>query len=110
MNLKALLVAAALGTTAIAGVAGAQTVTLPNGTTVNAPVAQTANPNYRLRGERGSSRNIAGVRHRLERLIDELQRDRRDYGGHREQAIDLMGQARNQLLQAEEYDRSHPNQ
>ena len=61
-----------------------------------------------LRGERGSNHNIHWVRRRVETLIDELQRDQRDYGGHREQAIDLMQQARNQLLQAEQWDASHP--
>jgi len=46
--------------------------------------------------ERGD-RNLLEVRRRLETLIDQLQRDPRDYGGHREQAVDLMSQARAQL-------------
>ncbi|MBC5816612.1 MAG: hypothetical protein GIW97_08735 [Candidatus Eremiobacteraeota bacterium] len=111
MNIKALLATGILATTLVAGAASAQTVTLPNGTTVNGPIGQNASSNMRnRRGERGSNKNIHQVRARLERLIDELQRDRRDYGGHREQALDLMNQARNQLLQAEAYDRAHPGQ
>ena len=46
--------------------------------------------------ERGD-RNLLAVRSRLETLIDQLQRDPRDYGGHREQAVDLLSQARAQL-------------
>ena len=61
-----------------------------------------------LRGERGSNRNIHWVRRRVETLIDELQRDQRDYGGQREQAIDLLQQARQHLLAAEQWDASHP--
>src|SRR5579863_5655496 len=63
-----------------------------------------------LRNEGGSARNLHHVRQRLESLISELQRDQRDYGGHREQAIDLMQQARGQLIQAEQYDATHPGQ
>ena len=108
MNIRALLATGVLATTLISGAASAQTVTLPGGATINGPIGQNA-PN-RLRGERGSVRNIRNVRIRLERLIDELQRDQRDYGGHREQAIDLMQKARQQLLQAEAYDATHPAQ
>lgn len=64
---------------------------------------------YNLRGERGSARNLLFVRTRLEALIDQLQRDRRDYGGHREQALDLMQQARVQIIDAIEWDATHPN-
>lgn len=110
MNIKALIATGALATSLIAGAASAQTVTLPNGATINGPISQNAATNPRLRGERGSVRNIRAVRVRLERLIDNLQRDRHDYGGHREQALDLMSKARNQLLQAEAYDGTHPGQ
>jgi hypothetical protein len=61
-----------------------------------------------LRTERGSRLNIRHVRQRLETLIDELQRDQRDYGGHRIDAINLMQQARAQLIQAEQWDAAHP--
>lgn len=60
-----------------------------------------------LRGEYGSARNLIGVRRRLEVLIDQLQRDQRDYGGHRVSAVADMQQARAQLDEAIEYDRSH---
>jgi inosine/xanthosine triphosphate pyrophosphatase family protein len=63
-----------------------------------------------VRGERGSGHNLMLVRRRLEKLIDELQRDQRDYGGHRIAAIDAMQQARAQLDEALEYDRAHPGQ
>ena len=59
------------------------------------------------RGEYGSARNLLWARTRLEGLIDQLQRDQRDYGGHRVAAIANMQQARAQLDQAIEYDRGH---
>lgn len=62
------------------------------------------------RGERGSARNLLYVRRRLEALIDQLQRDRHDYGGHRVDAVSAMQQARAQLDEAIEYDRAHPGQ
>jgi len=60
-----------------------------------------------VRGEYGSARNLQWARTRLEGLIDQLQRDKRDYGGHRVAAIANMQQARAQLDQAIEYDRGH---
>lgn len=60
-----------------------------------------------LRGERGSAHNILSIKTRLERLIDQLQRDRRDYGGHREAAIDDLQKARVQLEAAVNYDATH---
>ena len=113
MNIKAIIVSAALATSLIAGAAGAQTVTLPNGTSVNGVLGQqTPAPNHNQgrRGERASNRSIVQDRKRLERVIDNLQRDQRDYGGHRAQAVEFLQQARNQLLQAEQYDRQHPGQ
>ncbi len=67
--------------------------------------AQTMAP---TRGELRSAANIVWVRRRLEGLIDQLQRDQRDYGGHRIAAIGAMQQARVQLDQAIDYDRAHP--
>ncbi|MBV8726580.1 MAG: hypothetical protein JO233_02250 [Candidatus Eremiobacteraeota bacterium] len=100
MYFKPLLVSGLLATALIAGAATTQT----------APAAaQTvAAPNPYLRGERGSARNIYRVRIRLERLIDQLNNDQRDYGGHRVAAIQLMQQARQQLLLAEQWDLQHP--
>jgi len=101
MYFKPLLVS---GLLAIALVAGAAT------TQTTPAAAQTigATPNAYLRGERGSARNIYRVRIRLERLIDELNNDQHDFGGHRVQAIQLMQQARQQLLLAEQWDLQHP--
>lgn len=102
MNFKALLVSVVTAGALIAGAAGAQTVTLPNGQTA---VTQ---PNPYVRGERGSARNLYRVRIRLERLIQQLQNDQHDYGGHRLQAIQYMQQARQEILLAEQWDLQHP--
>ncbi len=111
MNFKALIAIGALSTALIAGAASAQTVTLPNGTTVTSPVAQMSPmPGNHMRGEWRSNRNIRAVRTRLERVIDSLQRDRHDYGGHRELALDALQKARAELLAAEQYEQSHPGQ
>lgn len=61
-----------------------------------------------MRGQWRSNYNIHNVRIRLENVIDTLQRDRHDYGGQRVQAIQLLQQARQHLLEAEQYQRSHP--
>lgn len=62
------------------------------------------------RSEWGSGRNLVAVRHDLEGLIDQLQRDNRDYGGHRIAAVNELQEARGQLTDALQYDRSHPGQ
>ena len=107
MNLKPILFSALLVAGSIAGVASAQTTSQPN-TSVQVAQAYYTPPPAGLRGERGSARNIYQIRIRLEHLIDELQRDQRDFGGHRVQAIELMQQARQQLLLAEQWDLQHP--
>ncbi len=53
------------------------------------------------RGQGGSNQNVLGVRRWVEGMIDQLQRDERDYGGHRVAAIDAMQRARGELLAAE---------
>ena len=63
----------------------------------------------RRSGQNRSDRNIAKVRHHLEKVIDELQNDQHDYHGHREAALDLLRQAREQLLDAEQFDSKHPD-
>lgn len=60
-----------------------------------------------LRGEGASAHNLMYVRRRLEALMDQLQRDQRDYGGHRVAALNDLQQARAQLDEAIEYDRTH---
>ncbi len=105
MNVKGILKTALLVTAFAAGaigISGAQTVA-PN-------TAARTFYNQHLRGERGSAINVIRERRRLEQVIDALQRDNHDYGGHRVQAIALLVQARAQLDEAIEYDRAHPNQ
>lgn len=63
--------------------------------------------NWGHRGQGGSNSNIWGVRRWVENLIDQLQRDERDYGGHRVTAINDMQQARNELVAAEAYAKAH---
>ncbi len=65
-------------------------------------------PQHPTRGETGSARNIKKVEHMLERLIDELQHDQRDYGGYRVKAIAALQQARADLDQALQWDATHP--
>jgi len=99
MKLKAFfLVAALLSTLSFANLAGAQTVPVRN-----------AAPAH-LRGERGSARNLLAVRRRLEGLIDQMQRDQRDYGGNREKAIDALQAARGDIQAAIDWDATHPGQ
>lgn len=95
MNVRLIALVAAVATTALGSVASAQQISV--NPAVGAP----------LRGGRGSDRNIRLEMRKLEQTIDMLQRDRRDYGGHREQAIDLLQRARQQLEEALEYDNSH---
>jgi hypothetical protein len=59
--------------------------------------------NWGMRGQGGSNSNLMSVRRWVENMIDQLQRDQRDYGGHREQAIDDMQRARNELIAGERY-------
>lgn len=60
-----------------------------------------------LRNGRGSDQNLRADIRRLERVIDMLQRDQHDYGGHRVQAIQLLQQARAQLNEGLQFDRGH---
>lgn len=100
MNARLLVITGALaGTIAGSGIAVAQST---------APIPVQASPAMHLRGERGSARNIIVVRRRLEAMIDQLQRDQRDFGGHREKAVDLLQQARAELNAAIQYDATHP--
>jgi len=104
--------AALLGTTAlaeagapIAGPAGPISTPMPPGP---APRPSTS-PGLWRRNEGNSERSIRRVRRHLEKVIDELQHDQNDYNGHRAQAMTLLQQAREQLLEAEQYDSAHPN-
>ena len=57
-------------------------------------------------GQHASNSDIWHERRRVEIAIDHLQNDARDYGGHRERAIDLLQRARRELLDAEQFARS----
>ena len=79
-------------------------------------LAQTTAPNQMPpgqkppgRGEYSSGRNIRRVHQMLERAIDELQHDQRDYGGYRVKAIADLRQAREDLMEALKWDKSHPS-
>jgi hypothetical protein len=57
------------------------------------------------RGDAASDRDLRYVSMWVGSMIDQLQRDQRDYGGHRIAAISAMQAARIQLAEAERYDR-----
>jgi len=103
MNITMLLRTALIATVIAVGSLGAA----PAQNTMAAPKAVQGT---HLRGERGSARNLLRIRKQLERDIDQMQHDRRDYGGHRELAVDALQKARQQIEDAIEYDRAHPNQ
>ena len=52
----------------------------------------------------GSDQNLRVERRRIEGVIDQLQRDQHDYGGHRVRAIADLQQARAELDAALQYD------
>jgi hypothetical protein len=102
MERKAFISAAA----GLSGILAATSAALavPSGA---APIQTMApNPNGTTRpyqrNEQHSNENIRRVRRHLEKVIDELQHDNHDYGGHRVQALQLLEQARQQLLDAEQ--------
>ena len=97
MNVRLIVLSAAIAGTALTTAASAQ-LQQPQ------PYAVSA---QHVRGNRGSDQNIRREFRRLEQVIDGLQRDQRDYGGHRVQAIQALQQARQQLEEALEYDRTH---
>ncbi len=98
MNVRLIVLSAALAGTALTTVASAQQQPQPQPYAMNA---------HHLRGNKGSDQNIRREYRKLEQVIDGLQRDQRDYGGHRAQAIEALQQARRQLDEALEYDRTH---
>lgn len=93
MHLRLIALGAALAGTAAGSVAAAQNLPL------NAP------PAMQQRSERGSDANLRASRRRLEALIDQLQRDRHDYDGHRVKAIQDLQMARGEIDAALQFDR-----
>jgi len=96
-----LATAAGLGAS-IAAVSAALGAPVPVGSTPT-PSA-TMQPRTHRRNGAASNHNIHEIRKHLERVIDELQHDQHDYAGHRLKALDLLNQARQELLLAEQSD------
>jgi hypothetical protein len=71
--------------------------------------AQNAPMTPHVRGERQSAQDITHVERRLKRIIASLNRDQRDYGGHRANAINLLNQADAQLEAALAFDATTPH-
>ncbi len=59
--------------------------------------------------QKRSNYSVANVDGALRRIIGHLQRDTRDYGGHRAAAINLLEQASNDLTAAAQVPETHPN-
>ena len=121
MTFRSLVAAAALlSTVSFAGVASAQTVTVPPGGPNQPPVSAPGGPNPGYptgntpaagrRGQGKATYNIGREAKRLNKIIGLLQRDERDYGGHRARAIDMLRQAQAELQQAVDWDRAHTGQ
>jgi len=66
------------------------------------------NGNNGIRNQRGSTQNLMNVRSHVEAAIDALNRDRSDYGGFKERAIDKLQAARQELEAAVDFIRN-PN-
>ena len=60
-----------------------------------------------LRPDCASDANLNLVRRNIEHIIDVLQRDLGDYGGHRVKAISLLQRGRESLKDAIQYDDTH---
>lgn len=89
-----LLAAASAALAAPVGSAG-------GGVPVGAP-SPAPSPKHWHRNESKSNKNIREIRKHLDKVIDELQHDQHDYAGHRARALDLLQQARQELLLAEQ--------
>jgi hypothetical protein len=96
MNFRLLALVGALAGVAFGSAASAQTIAQ----NVGHP------PAMHLRNGANSDRNLRQVRRRLEGMIDQLQRDQRDYDGHRVKAIADLQQARAEIDAALQYDNS----
>jgi hypothetical protein len=108
MERKGFLTAAIGAATAMA--ATALTAAAAPGSVV-APATMAPRPRSSgMQGEYWSNRNVSRTRIKLEHVIDDLNRDQHDYGGHRVRALDLLRQARQELLAAEAFEKAHPNQ
>jgi hypothetical protein len=96
--LTGVLLAATIGT------AFAQTVVPPPVTPPVAPPGTNIPVSAR---QFDSNHNIGHAANRAGRVMEALQRDERDYGGHRVNAINDLGNARNELMAAEQFAETH---
>jgi len=60
-----------------------------------------------LRGDCASDINLNVVRRNIEHIMDVLQHDNGDYGGHRVAALRLLASGREMLKDAIQYDSTH---
>jgi hypothetical protein len=88
MNLKAIIVTALISTTIGATGAGIASAQMD-------------------RGQYGSNQNMRVIDGRLAGIIGQLNHDDRDYGGHRQAAVNDLQSARNQIVAAEQFARQH---
>ncbi len=58
-------------------------------------------------GQMASDADLMRVHHELEAVIQELSRDKHDYGGHKGKAEALLNDARRELIEAENFAREH---
>ena len=100
---------ATLALTALGFGAGAAFTSQASAQTVAQPGQAGAMMPHHLRGEHRSAQDIAHVERRLKRIIASLNRDQRDYGGHRVNAINLLNQADQQLEAAIQVDATTPH-
>ena len=77
--------------------------------TATAFAATTAAFGQTHHGESGSATNLLEVRRTLEHLIDQLHHDNHDHGGWRMKAIEHMQAARDDIVQALQWDSTHPH-
>ena len=78
----------------------------PNGTVRSAIPNGTIAPNGTI-SQKNSNDSLMDARTNIETAIDALQRDGHDYGGFRMKAIGALEAARNELLQALDFRRTH---
>jgi|SRR5215472_4478235 len=104
MERKTFLATAAGIGASIAAASAALSAPVPAPVGATPTPAGTMRPKTFHRNAMGSNRNIREIRKHLEHVIDELQHDQHDYAGHRVKALDLLNQARQELLLAEQSD------
>ena len=64
-------------------------------------------PAPQVRGQMGSNHNLARIERRLNNIINQLEYDQSDYGGHKAKAMQMLRAAQGQLNKAEHYAAAH---